>query len=199
MKYWFSRAEPPGTRILLIESGSRSLMESTVPLLLNSWAGEYRFDLVTCYGGVPDCLPPDTDVFRVYDYVTPELRKELLRELRSRDYAYAGMICSAEPIMTKWKWLLTLRVPAKVFIINENGDYFWIHRENASTIREFALVRAGLHGAGAARTLARLAVFPFAVLYLLAYALSAHTGRAIRRAFGAGAHGSPAIDTKTNP
>jgi len=181
MKYWLSRAEPQGTRILLIESGSRSLMETTVPLLLNTWAGDYRFDLVTCYGGVPDCLPPDTDVFRVYDYATPERRKRLLAELRSRDYAYAGMICSAEPIMTKWKWMLALRVPAKVFIINENGDYFWINRENWSIVREFALVRAGLHGAGAARTLARIAAFPFAVLYLLLYAFNAHARRAVRR------------------
>jgi uncharacterized Fe-S cluster-containing radical SAM superfamily protein len=180
MKYWLSRAEPQGMRILLIESGSRSLMESTVPLLLNSWAGDYRFDLVTCYGGVPDCLPPDTDVFRVYDYATPERRAELLRELRSRDYAYAGMICSAEPIMTKWKWMLALRVPAKVFIVNENGDYFWLNRENWTTVREFALVRAGLAGAGAARTIARLLAFPFAVLYLLLYALQAHGRRKLR-------------------
>lgn len=182
MRYLLSRAEPRGTRILLIESGSRSLMESTVPLLLNTWAGDYRFDLVTCYGGVPDCLPPDTDVFRVYDYATPERRRHLIGELRSRDYAYAGIICSAEPIMTKWKWLIALRVPAKVFIVNENGDYFWINRENWSTVREFALVRAGLSGAGAMRTLARLAAFPFAVIYLLLYAASAHARRAFRRA-----------------
>jgi len=182
MKYLLSRAEPQGTRILLIESGSRSLMESTVPLLLNTWAGDYQLDLVTCYGGVPDCLPAETNVFRVYDYPTPERRKQLIRELRSRDYAYAGMICSAEPIMTKWKWLIALRVPAKVFIVNENGDYFWINRENWSTVREFALVRAGLSGAGAMRTLARLAAFPFAVIYLLLYALNAHARRALRRA-----------------
>jgi hypothetical protein len=183
VKYWLSRAEPQGTRILLIESGSRSLMESTVPLLMNTWAGDYRFDLVTCYGGVPDCLPPDTEVFRVYEYTTPERRKQLIRELRSRDYAFAGMICSGEPIMTKWKWLIALRVPAKVFIVNENGDYFWIHRENQATVREFALVRAGLSGAGAARTIARLAAFPFAVIYLLVYAGSAHARRTLRRAF----------------
>jgi hypothetical protein len=180
MKYWLSRTEPQGTRILLIESGSRSLMESTVPLLLNTWAGDYQFDLVTCFGGVPDCLPRDTNVFRVYDYATPERRKELVRELRGRDYAYTGVICSAEPIMTKWKWLLALKVPAKVFIINENGDYFWVNRENWSTVREFALVRAGLSGAGAARTLARLTAFPFAVIYLLLYALNAHARRALR-------------------
>ena len=181
MKYLLSRAEPPGTRILLVESGSRSLLESTVPLLLDTWATEYRLDLVTCYGGVPAGFPADADVFRVYDYNTPERRQELIRELRSRDYAYLGIVCSAEPIMTKWKWLIALRVPAKVFIVNENGDYFWLNRENASVVREFALVRAGLHGAGAARTLTRLAAFPFAVIYLLLYALFAHARRAMRR------------------
>jgi hypothetical protein len=180
MKYVLSRAEPRGTRILLIESGSRSLMEATVPLLLDTWAGDYRIDLVTCYGGLPENFPAGADVFRVHDYASPARRKDLIRELRSRDYAYTGMICSAEPIMTKWKWLLALRVPAKVFIINENGDYFWLNRENHAVVREFALVRAGLHGAGAARTLGRLAAFPFAVLYLLLYALAAHSRRAIR-------------------
>lgn len=180
MKYWLSRAEPRGTRILLVESGSRSLLENLVPLLMSTWAGDYRFDLVTCYGGVPDCLPSDTDVFRVYDYPTPERRRELIAELRSRDYAYAGIICSAESIMTKWKWLIALRVPAKVFIVNENGDYFWLNRENWSIVREFALVRAGLHGAGATRTVARLLAFPFAVIYLLIYALQAHARRKLR-------------------
>ena len=57
--------------------------------------------------------------------------------------------------MTKWKWLLALRVPAKFFIVNENGDYFWLHRENAAVMREFVLVRRAL-GAGAIRTFARL-------------------------------------------
>jgi hypothetical protein len=182
MKYLLSRAEPQGTRILLIESGSRSLMETTVPLLLDTWAGDYQIDLVTCYGGLPESLPANAQVFRVHDYGTPERRKDLIRELRSRDYAYTGLICSAEPIMTKWKWLLALRVPAKVFIINENGDYFWLNRENHAVVREFALVRAGLSGAGAERTLARLAAFPFAVIYLVFYALAAHAGRAMRRA-----------------
>jgi hypothetical protein len=158
-------------------------MESTVPLLMSTWAGDYQFDLVTCYGGLPDCLPSDTDVFRVYEYNTPEKRKAFIAQLRARDYAYVGMICSAEPIMTRWKWLIAMRIPAKVLIINENGDYFWLNRENWPVVREFALVRAGLHGSDAAKTIARIAVFPFAVLYLLLYALNAHARRALRRAF----------------
>ena len=85
--------------------------------------------------------------------------------------------------MTKWKWLLALRIPAKVFIINENGDYFWIHRENVAILREFVLTRMGLEGAGAIRTLGRLLAFPFAFLYLILYAFAAHARRAIRLNF----------------
>jgi hypothetical protein len=180
VRYVLSRREPPGTRILLIESGSRALLENLLPLLYSSWAAEYTFDLVTCYGGLPDGMPSNTHVFRVGDYATPERRGELVRDLRARDYAYTGVVCSAEPIMTKWKWMIALRVPAKVFIINENGDYFWLHRENAAILREFALVRAGLSGSDAVRTIGRLLVFPFAVIFLLLYALQAHARRMVR-------------------
>ena len=90
------------------------------------------------------------------------------------------MICSNEPIMTKWKWVLAARLPAKVFILNENGDYFWLDRGHLSNIRNFVLVRAGLTGSGAVRTLARLVSFPFTLLYLILYALTVHLRRKLR-------------------
>jgi hypothetical protein len=71
-------------------------------------------------------------------------------------------------------------VPARFFIINENGDYFWVHRTQTATIREFILVRAGLTGAGALRTMGRLLIFPFSVLFLLLYAFVAHARRWLR-------------------
>ena len=180
MRYFLSGRQPSGARLLLIESGSRSLAENLLPHLTASWAREYTIDLVTCYGGLPTGLPPDTKVFRVTDYGAPGQWRELVRELQSRDYAYTGMICSAEPIMTKWKWLIALRIPAKVFIVNENGDYFWLHRENAALIREFALVRMGLEGAGAIRTFGRLLLFPFTLLFLMVYAIAVHARRKLR-------------------
>ena len=183
MRYLLSGRAPAGTRLLLIESGSRSLAEGILPHLKSDWAEEYEIDLVTCYGDLPAGLPKQAKVFRVADYGSPEKRRELIAELRGRDYAYVGMICSAEPIMTRWKWLLALRLPAKVFIVNENGDYFWFHRENAAILREFALVRMGMEGAGAIRTAGRLIAFPFALLYLLLYAFTVHARRALRQAF----------------
>jgi hypothetical protein len=180
MRWVFSRREPTGTRLLLIESGSRSIMENAITLIRSTWGAELPIDLLTCYEGLPAGLAKETKVFHVADYGTPALRRVLLHELRDRDYAFAGMICAAEPVMSKWKWWAAARVPAKFFVINENGDYFWLNRENTTSIRNFALVRMGLSGAGAVRTLGRLLIFPFSVLYLLLYAATVHLRRAIR-------------------
>jgi hypothetical protein len=183
MRWVLSRRQPTGTRLLLIESGSRSILENAITLIRSTWAADLPIDLLTCYGGLPAGLDAGTKVFHVADYGTPELRKKLLAELRDRDYAYAGMICAAEPIMSRWKWWLALHVSAKFFVINENGDYFWLNRENAASVRAFILVRMGLSGAGAIRTLGRLLIFPFSVLFLLLYAGMAHLRRYLRLRF----------------
>lgn len=180
MRWVLSRREPTGTRLLLIESGSRSIMENAITLIRSTWGAELPVDLLTCYEGLPSGLGKETKVFHVADYGTPALRRTLLGELGDRDYAFAGMICAAEPVMSKWKWWAAAKVPAKFFVINENGDYFWLNRENAASIKNFALVRMGLSGAGAIRTLGRLLIFPFSVLYLLLYAGAVHLRRAIR-------------------
>ncbi|MDE3199212.1 MAG: hypothetical protein KGN84_22875 [Acidobacteriota bacterium] len=181
MRYVLSNRRPQGTRILFVESGSRGLIETVLPILTSTWAANYTIDVITCFGGVPEGLTAESAIYRVGDYATPEKRDALVKELRSRGYAYLGIVCSAEPIMTKWKWMLAFRIPARVFVVNENADYFWMHRENASILRQFALVRAGLHGADAPRTLARLLFFPFAVIFLLLYAAQAHTRRLLHR------------------
>jgi len=182
MKYLITRRRPSGSRILLVESGSRELLERILPHIRSTWGGTMPIDLVTCYAGRPAGLAEDARIFRVSDYNAPEARRRFIDELRRRDYAYAGMICAAEPVMTKWKWLIAARVPAKFFIVNENADYFWVDRENAKIVRHFFLVRAGLSGAGSLRTFARLVVFPFTLLFLIIYAFIAHARRRLRLA-----------------
>jgi hypothetical protein len=181
VRYFLSRRDPPLTRLLLIESGSRSLIEGILPHLRTVWGPEAAIDLVTCYPGLPNGFGPETIVYRVTEYSSPQRRRELIQLLRSHRYSIAGVICSGEPIMTKWKWLIALRVPAKVFILNENGDYFWLHRTSAAAIRQFSLARLGLSSTGAVRTIGRLILFPFSVLFLLLYAFAAHSGRLMRR------------------
>lgn len=178
MRYFFTRREPEVSRILLVESGSRGLLEGIISGIRTTYGPDIFVDLVTCFSGLPDGFRPETtNVYRVTDYRGPAERARLYAELARNRYSVLGMICSAEPVMTKWKWVLAARLPAKVFILNENGDYFWFDYGHWHVIRHFALFRAGLAGAGAVRTLARLALFPFTLLFLLCYAAMVHLTR----------------------
>jgi hypothetical protein len=180
LRYFFRLAPPPFSRVLLIESGSRHLIEDLLSGLYDVHPG-MQADLLTCYAGVPKYFREERgEIHRVNDYPNGAARKKLYRLLGAKRYTVVGMICSAEPIMTKWKWVLSARLPGKVFVLNENGDYFWLDRGHLSNIRHFILFRAGLTGAGAVRTLARLALFPFTLLYLILYAASVHLRRKIR-------------------
>jgi len=191
VRYLFSGRLPEATSILLVESGSRGILENVIAGLRRSWGADVRIDLVSCFANLPRGLDAaGTRVFRVSDYRGRRARGLLYRELRARKYSMMGIVCSEEPLMMKWKWALALRVPAKIFIINENADYFWLDRAHLKIIRRFAMSRAGLAGAGAVRTLARVFSFPFALFYLLLYAAVAHSRRALRLALrrsGAGA------------
>jgi hypothetical protein len=122
VRYFLSRRIPNPQSILLIESGSRGLLETVVPGLRQTWGENVAIDLVTCYARLPQGMPPEARVYRTTDYRDRQARRRLVTELRANGYALIGMICSGEPIMTKWKWALALRLPAKVFLINENGD-----------------------------------------------------------------------------
>jgi len=180
MRYLLSRRIPPFRKVLIIESGSRSLLEDLIPGLYDLYGPELSIDLVTCYAGIPQGFDPSRGaVYRVTDYAGAPGRARLYQQLRARRYNIAGIICSGEPIMTKWKWMLAARLPSKVFILNENGDYFWLDWGNWKFIRHFVLVRAGLSGAGAVQTLVRLALFPFMIVYLLGFAALMHLRRKV--------------------
>lgn len=174
---------PPIERIVLVESGSRELIEKLVPALYSIFGESTEVDVITCYEGVPRGLAAGSRIFCTADY-GPQERERLLSELLTRKYSAAGILCSAEPVMTKWKWWLGWRLPVKLFIINENADFFWADRKNWRMILHFALFRAGLSGAGAAHTVARLLLFPFTLAYLAAFAGWVHLRRRIRLARG---------------
>ena len=185
VRYFFTRREPHVSRILLVESGSRGLLEGILPGIRKTYGEEIFVDLVTCYSGLPAGIRPENSVvYRVTDYRGRAGRARLYRELARNRYAVVGIICSAEPIMTKWKWVLAARLPAKVFVLNENGDYFWVDWGHWSIIQHFALFRAGLAGADAVRTLARLALFPVTLLFLLSYAAWVHLARRLSKVGG---------------
>jgi hypothetical protein len=180
MRHFFTRSVPPFSRVLLVESGSRELFENLLPVLYQNHP-EMTCDLVTCYAGVPKSFREDQGaVYRVSDYPGGPARRRLYKELGVSGYNIVGIICSTEPIMTKWKWMLAARLPGKIFVLNENGDYFWMDHGHLATIRYFILFRAGLTGSGAVRTLARVVLFPFSLLYLILYAIAVHLRRSLR-------------------
>lgn len=179
MRYFFRRHLPPSSRILLIESGSRRLIEGVIPLLRAGFGESLEIDVVTCYPGAPQGC--NGEIFHIGDYGGGAAgRKRLLADLAARDHRLAGMICSSEPIMTKWKWWLAASVPAKFFILNENGDYFWFDWERRKTIVQFAAYRAGLTGAAAIPAIVRFLGFPLTLAYLILYACTVHLRRRIR-------------------
>jgi hypothetical protein len=182
VRYFLSRRHPAVHSILLVESGSREILDRAVGHLRHSWGPDVRIDLVTCFSGFPGSLDPKTSrLYNVADFRGRAGRRQLYRQLAAGRYDLAGIICSGEPLMTKWKWALALRLPAKIFIINENADYFSVDRGHLRNLRWLVAVRGGLTGAGAVRTLAGFLVFPFTFLYLLLYATTVHTRRALRR------------------
>jgi hypothetical protein len=178
LRYFFRRYIPPFTRVLLVESGSRGAFDTLVPLLYQIYGEAMELDLVTCHQATP--VGFRGRVYRVEDYATPAARRQLVRDLRSADYAALGILCSGEPIMTKWKWALAARLPAKVFIINEFAGFLWLDWGQLRNLAGFARVRLGLSGAAATPALARLVLLPFSVFYLLLFAAIVHTKRRIR-------------------
>jgi hypothetical protein len=172
---------PEVTRVLVVESGSRHLVEAVLPRLRSHFGERVPFDLVTCYTGLPAGLDTQSaSVYRIHEFRGRHGRRRLYRELRTSRPAVLVMICSGEPIMAKWKWALAFRLPVKVLVVNENADYFWFDRGNWKVIRRFTLLRAGLSGGNAVHTVGRILVFPLTLTYLLLYAAVIHLRRKVR-------------------
>ncbi len=170
-----------------MESGSRDILNKLVPVLwrlhraeieAESHGGNMEIDLVTCFAGQPEGI--NGRVYRVQEHNGAEGRGKLYRELASRQHTALGIVCSAEPLMTKWKWMLAARSGAKLFIINENADFFWVDRGHWRNIVQFASYRSGMTGASAIPAIGRLIFFPFTLVYLLAFAGAVHLMRALR-------------------
>lgn len=179
MRFFFRRCVPPIGRVLLVESGDRAIAERLVPIMRRNHGEGIVFDVLTCYPGVPAGVPEDAAVFRTPD--RPD-RRALLRELRERRPDVVAIICSGEPILFKWKLSAALLIRAKVFVVNENADYFPLDYSNARLLVQLGLDRAGLAGPSAARNIAGILCFPFSLAFLVAYAVWAHARRALNLA-----------------
>ena len=120
MRHFLSRAQPPFDRVLLIESGDRAVFEDVLSGFYDKHP-EAHADLITCFAGLPQHFRPERgQTYRVGDYRDRAARKKLYQELIANRYTITIIICAGLPIMTKWKWILAARVPAKLLVVNEN-------------------------------------------------------------------------------
>jgi hypothetical protein len=178
LRYFLSRHIPTFTRVLLVESGSRGIFDRLIPRLIEAHGEDIEIDLVTCHTETPEGFRGQ--VYRVQDYTTSAARGRLYRELSGRQYVATGILCSNEAIMTKWKWMLAARLPAKVFVINEHADFLWLDRAHFGQITRMARIRSGFTGASISPSVLRVLVLPFSLVYLLIFAAVVHTKRRMR-------------------
>ena len=161
----------PIEKMLLVESGSRSVLEGGMPKFRAAYGDPMRVDMLTCLPGLPQTLDPATTrVFPVTGVRTASQRWRLLRELRRQGYGVVGIICSDEPVMTPWKIAAALALPGKVVVFNENSDFFWTDWGHRKTLRHFVLFRLGLLEEEAVRKLVQVVSFPFLLGFLVLYA-----------------------------
>ena len=181
MDLFFSQRIPHLNRVVLVESGPRRLFDGFVGDLYKIHGEDIRIDLVTCYAGLPDGYRPQQGkVFRVQDYRGWDGARQLATDCRSWGPTTLGIICAGLPVMSKWKWLLAVALRAKVFVLNENGDYFWIDYSNWKTIGHFMAFRAGMTGANSVLLPLRLVAYPFGMSMLAGYAAWMHGRRWLR-------------------
>jgi hypothetical protein len=76
--------------------------------------------------------------------------------------------------MTKWKWVIVARVPAKVMIVNESGDTFWLDRGH---LRELAGILSNRPALMPLRIASQLIALPFTMCILVSFAALAHGRR----------------------
>ncbi len=181
MRYFLTRKHPPTSRVLLVESGPRHVLERLLPALDRNYGRLEQIDLLTCHSGAPRGFDPQRGrIYRVQDFRGGRARRRLFQELRSRRPDICGLLCAGVPIMTPWKWLAAWYAPSKVFLINENSDYFWLDRGHWRIVWRFILIRAGLSGGNALTHVGGLLLLPFTFTYLLLYAAQVHFRRWLR-------------------
>ena len=172
--FLLSRWTPQPERVLLVESGLRSAAELFLQDLYRD-DRLTRVDVLTCYGSPPQSF--DSTKGQVFFTHQTQSRSELFRQLRQANYSATCLLCTGDDIMTKWKWAIALRVPAKVMIVNESADTFWLDRGHLHDLKQMAHDRVGITRLMLIRFLWQVLAFPFTLLVLLSFAAFVHTRR----------------------
>ena len=198
MRWFFSQSVPAVDRLLLVESGPRSVAEAVVPRIRNLFGEDVPIDLLTCLRTDPKGLnsngaglnagqnteAPASKVWRVIDCLDADSRWELLWRIRCERHPVTAIICAGSPIMMPWKLATLALLPSKFLIINENADFFWLDRSQFGALASLLTQRAGLQQDLAVRIIGRAILFPLTLVYLLGFAAWVHGRRLVRTRLG---------------
>jgi len=198
MRWFFSQNAPAVDRLLLVESGPRSVAEAVVPRIRKLFGDDVPIDLLTCLRTDPEGLTSDgavlnaaqnqaaraPKVWRVIDCNDTDSRWELLWSIRYERHPVTAIICAGSPIMMSWKLATLALLPSKFLIINENADFFWLDRSQLSALTNLLTQRAGLQQDLAVRIVGRAIIFPLTLIYLLGFAACVHARRLVRTRLG---------------
>ena len=177
MKYFFRRKLPSTVDILLMESGSPEVARRALAGIRKVFPSA-RYHLCTCQADPP--LAMFSSVFRVTDYPTGWKKLGLLFSFWRRGWEVLVILCTGEPILWRWKMLALVLLPAKVLVVNENADFFWLDWGNRGTLRRLLGIRWGVDLEEFFYTLLRALVFPLTFLFLISTAGFLYMRRAWR-------------------
>jgi hypothetical protein len=179
-----SRWTPQYERVLVVESGARAAADKFLRGLYSEEQPQ-RVDILTCYGSAPEAFDASMgQVYFTHNAGSGAARKQLFQRLAGTGYSAVCVLCTGEAIMTKWKWMVAYRVPAKLLIVNENADSFWLDRGHITKVRHMLRERMGLHRITPLRILSQAIRFPFTLAALLAFASVVHARRLLRARHG---------------
>jgi hypothetical protein len=180
MLRFISKWTPLFYRVLVVESGARSVTEHLLQELYARTELE-RLDVFTCYGTAPPYFDPlKGHIFETHRVQGVHARKKFLADLRSTRYSAICILCTGVSVMTKWKWMTAALVPAKILLVNENGDTFWLDRGHIRYVKGMIRERLRLNQISPLRVLQELLLFPFTLAILLAFAVKTHARRLLR-------------------
>jgi hypothetical protein len=178
MKGFFRTHPSPCGRVLLIESGPRSISE---PLLSDLYR-DYEcsvLDLLTCYAGAPATFDPARG--RIIRVNVPEVqtrRSSFVRWLSAQPYELVVLLSTGDGTLRKWKYVIALLTRARVALVDEESNALaFLHWREALRPRRLGFRRRHL---AVFRVGAETLVFPFVLLFLTLSAGRLHAQRAWR-------------------
>ncbi len=179
MKWFLRRSMPSVTRVLLVESGPRADAERLLRLLRDA-VGDVPVDLFTCLPDAPAGLGDSSRAWRSYHARTPRQQWRMLRRLRRERHELAAVLCSDTPLLGAWKIALVAALPAKIVLVDEDGEFIWLDRSHWRQALDLAVSRSGIRNPEFARRVGQVLMLPFGLCILLAFAARVHAGRLLR-------------------